>query len=593
MDGAATESQPVLPALVPEWREPPPVPPDAVSLLAEELSIPDALCALLVQRGLEEPERAKSFLRPLLSDLHTADLLTDGTAAAGRINEAIDGGQTILVHGDYDVDGVSGAALLTKWIRRIGGDAVPFVPHRVRDGYDFGPAGLAAARTAGAALIVTVDSGIRAHEAVSEANSAGIDVIVTDHHTPTETLPPALAVVNPNRADCAYPNKGLCGTGVAYRLCELLADAHGLGHEELHGYLDLVAMATIADVVPLDHENRTLVRYGLKALARTELPGLRALMERAGLGEGPIEAGQVAFRLAPRINAAGRMAEAMTALDLLMTEDAEQAEALADRLEAENMRRRDEEARTLEEALRGLVSTYRPDRDFGVVLEGEGWHPGVIGIVASRIVERIHRPTVLVTLRDGLGRGSARSIPDFDLYGAVHACREYLGRFGGHRAAAGMDVAPERIEDFRRAFNEEARDRLGGRQPRPTIKPELELRLGEATERLVHFLTYFGPFGIGNPTPVFVARAVELESPPREVGKGHLKLRLTQSGHSLDAIGFGLINRIPPESLGTGPLDVTFKLKLGEFRGRRQVEAHLSDVRLHGPAAGARSDTGT
>ena len=584
MDGAGAASQPALPVLVPVWQEPASVPREAVQLLAEALSIPEPLCVLLVQRGLTDPEQAKGFLRPLLSDLHPAALLAGSKEAVGRILEAIDRGETILVHGDYDVDGVSGTALLTRWIRRMGGAAVPFVPHRVRDGYDLGPAGVEAARTAGAALIVTVDSGIRAHGAVAEANAAGIDVIVTDHHTPAETLPPALAVVNPNRADCPYPNKGLCGAGVAYRLCELLADERGLDREELHGSLDLVAVATIADVVPLDHENRTLVRYGLKALARTELPGLRALMKRAGLGAGPVEAGQVAFRLAPRINAAGRMAEAMTALDLLMTEDPVRAEELADRLEVDNADRRDEEAKTLREALEGLSSSYRPERDFGVVLEGEGWHPGVIGIVASRIVERIHRPTVLVALRDGRGRGSARSIPGFDLYGAVHACREHLGRFGGHRAAAGMDVAPERVEDFRHAFNAEARDRLGGRQPRPTIKPELELRLSEATERLAHFLTYFGPFGIGNPSPVFIARDVELASPPREVGKGHLKLRLTQSGHSLDAIGFGLVNRIPPESLETGPVDLTFRLKLGVFRGRRRVEAHLLDVRSHGAA---------
>ncbi len=548
--------------------------------------MPEPLCALLVQRGLTEPEDAKSYLRPLLTDLHPASLLAGGKEAVGRILRAIDGWETTLVHGDYDVDGVSGTALLTRWIRRLGGDAVPFVPNRVRDGYDLGSAGLEAARKAGATLIVTVDSGIRAHDAVAEANASGIDVIVTDHHTPAETLPPALAVVDPNRADCEYPNKGLCGTGVAYRLCELMADERGIDHAELHGYLDLVALATIADVVPLDQENRTLVRFGLKALERTKLPGLRALMKQAGLEDGAPEAGQVAFRLAPRINAAGRMAEAMTALELLMTEDPELAEELAGRLEKNNTDRREEEARTLEEALEALSSVYRPESDFGVVLAGEGWHPGVIGIVASRIVERIHRPTVLIAIRDGQGRGSARSISGFDLYGAVHACREYLGRFGGHRAAAGMDIAPERIEDFRHAFNAEARDRLDGQEPRPTIKPDLEIRLSEATEQLTGFLTYFGPFGIGNPTPVFVARDVELESPAREVGTGHLKLRLTQAGHSLEAIGFGLVHRIPPESLGTSPLDLTFKLKIGRFRGRRQVEAHLLDVRPRGTGDG-------
>ena len=579
MDGTGAARETALPPLIPIWEEPAPAPEEAVRLLAEALSLPEPLCALLVQRGLSDPEEAKGYLRPLLSGLHPASLLSDSKKAVARILAAIDGDETVLVHGDYDVDGVSGAALLTKWIRRLGGNAVPFVPNRMRDGYDLGDAGIEAARCAGASLIVTVDSGIRAHAAVVEATASGIDVIVTDHHTPGDTLPPALAVVDPNRADCAYPNKGLCGTGVAYRICELMADERDIPHEELHGLLDLVALATIADVVPLDQENRTLVRYGLKALVRTELKGLRALMKQAGLQDAIPEAGQVAFRLAPRINAAGRMAEAMSALELLLTEDAEVARDLAERLETHNTDRREEESRTLEEALDALGTSYRPERDFGVVLAGEGWHPGVIGIVASRIVERIHRPTVLVALRDGQGRGSARSIAGFDLYGAVHACREHLGRYGGHRAAAGMDVAADQVQAFRETFNAEARERLGGRPPRPTIKPHLQIQLSEATERLTHLLTYFGPFGIGNPTPIFLARGVDLESPAREVGTGHLKLRLRQSGHSMEAIGFGLVHRVSPESLDMGPVDLVFKLKINEFRGRRQVEAHLLDVR--------------
>jgi len=477
------------------------------------------------------------------------------------------------------VDGVAGTALLTRWIRRLGGSAVPFVPHRVTDGYDLGPAGLEAASKAGAALIVTVDSGIRAHDVVARANADGYDVIVTDHHTPAKTLPPALAVVNPNRADCPYPNKGLCGTGVAYRLSELLARGRGIAQEELHASLDLVAMATIADLVPLNQENRTLVRYGLKAIERTEILGLRALIERAGLGDGRVDAGQVAFRLAPRINAAGRMGEAMTALDLLMTDDRARAQDLADRLEVANDGRRDEEQRTLEQALDKLAGTFESESDFGVVLHGEGWHPGVIGIVASRIVERVYRPTVLISVSNGKGRGSARSIPGFDLFDAVSACREHLGRFGGHRAAAGMDIAADRIDSFREAFNAEARERLGGEVPYPTLRPELEVQLPELTEQAAHLLSYFGPFGIGNPSPVFLARGVDLLGPAREVGKGHLKLRLSQRGHSLDAIGFNLVHRISPESLGTGPVDLVFKLKLGFFRGRRQVEAHVLDVR--------------
>ena len=579
MEGGGLTPPSAILSVEPRWEEPGEVPADVVRSLQEALSLPEVLCALLVKRDLADPDRAKAFLRPLLSELDGHPALAGMATATQRILDAVRRGETILVHGDYDVDGIAGTTLLTRWISRIGGDAIPFVPHRVRDGYDLGPAGIAAAREAGADLILTVDSGIRAHDAVAEANAAGLDVIVTDHHTPAETLPPALSVVNPNRVDCEYPNKGLCGTGVAYRLCESLLKGRGIDPEKLYASLDLVALATIADVVPLNQENRTLVRYGLKALAQTKLPGLQALMERAGLGDGPIDAGQVAFRIAPRINAAGRMAEAMTALELLMSDDVARTSALTDRLEDANDLRREEEARTLEEALAQLEATFDPAKDFGVVLEGEGWHPGVIGIVASRIVERIYRPTVLVAVSDGQGRGSARSIPGFDLFGAVHACREHLDRFGGHRAAAGMDIAADHIGVFRDAFDAEVRERLGGEQPRPVLRPQLQIPLGAVTERLAHMLSYLGPFGMGNPTPVFLARQVDLTRPAREVGRGHLKLQITQSRHTLDAIGFGLVDRIAPESLGTGPVDLVFKLKIGDFQGRRQVEAHLLDVR--------------
>ncbi len=583
MKGGGLTPSSAIHTVEPRWEEPGEVPPEAVRSLQEALSLPEVLCALLVKRDLADPDRAKAFLRPLLSELDAPDSLAGLAPATERVHDAVRRGETILVHGDYDVDGIAGAALLTRWIRRIGGNAVPFVPHRLRDGYDFGAAGIEAAKRAGADLILTVDSGIRAHDAVAQANASGLDVIVTDHHTPAETLPPALVVINPNRVDCTYPNKGLCGTGVAYRLCEALVKEKGIDQEELYSSLDLVALATIADVVPLNQENRTLVRYGLKALAQTKLPGLRALMVRAGTGDGPVDAGQVAFRLAPRINAAGRMGEAMSALELLMSDDSAHASALADRLEDANEQRRAEEARTLQEALHQLDASYDPSRDFGVVLAGEGWHPGVIGIVASRIVERIHRPTVLVAVSDGQGRGSARSIPGFDLLAAVDACRQHLGRFGGHRAAAGMDVAADRIEGFRDEFNAEVRERLGGVPPRPVLRPQLEIPLSAVTQRLAHMLSYFGPFGVGNPAPVFLARGVDLTRPAREVGKGHLKLEITQLDHTLDAIGFGLVDRIPPESLGAGQVDLVFKVKLGVFRGRQQVEAQLLDVRPSEP----------
>jgi single-stranded-DNA-specific exonuclease len=567
-----------LPWVRPEWEPLPEYDPASVSDLERALNLPRALCALLVVRGHEAPERAKAFLRPRLDGLTSAHDLADGDRAAERLGAALRAGETIFVHGDYDVDGVSGVSLLTRWMRELGGSVVPFVPNRSSDGYDLGPAGVRAAVRASATVLLTTDCGIRAHDAVAEATRQGLDVIVTDHHTPGEELPDAYAVVNPNRADCAYPNKALCGAGVAYQICRLLAEDFGREERELYPLLDLVALATVADLVPLTGENRALVRFGLRAMAQTRNLGLRALMKQADVS-GEIAAGQVGFRLGPRINAVGRMADANTAVELLLTESPERATELATVLDDHNRARQDEERRTLDAALAWLDANFDADRDLGLVVDGEGWHPGVIGIVASRIVERVHRPTVLIARNGRGGRGSARSISGFDLLQAIEACREFLDRFGGHKQAAGMDVSVDRIDAFRKAFNSEVNRVLPGGLPRPILRPDIELSLSEATHELMKYLPYLGPFGMGNPGPTFVARGVRLTEPARIVGKGHLKVGLEQDGTRLDGIGFGLGQRVTPESLKDGPFDVLFKLTVNEWRGRRRIEVHLRDIR--------------
>ena len=574
---------PLPPPPAPEWRLAPVPAPEQESRLSRDLSLPPALCRVLLARGIVDPEEAKRFLRPRLDQLHAPDALADVGAAAERVLQAVDRNETVLIHGDYDVDGVASAALLTLWIRRLGGKPVPFIPHRIRDGYDFGDAGLRRAREVGASLVVTCDSGIRAHDAVSRARDEGIDVVVTDHHTPGRTLPPALAVVNPARSDCPYPDKGLCGAGVVFRLCQVLARLKGVSDEELLAHLDLVALATVADLVPLRGENRVLVRFGLRYLARTGKPGLRALLEVVGLGgRDVLDAGQVGFQVAPRINAGGRIGDPETGLRLLLTDDPEEGARLARLLDEENRERREVDRRTLDEALVLLARDYDPHRDFGVVLDGEGWHPGVIGIVASRVVERIHRPTVLLAVDGDGARGSARSIPDVHLYEALHDCRDHFRRFGGHRQAAGMDLDPDRIPDFRRDFNRAVRERLGGKAPRPVASGDAPLGMAEVGDDLHHLLDYVGPFGIGNPRPVFWARGVEAVGRPRTVGRGHLKLRLRGPGGELEAIGFGLAHRVPPESLGPGPLDALFQLRENEYRGVTTLQARLVDLRPSG-----------
>jgi single-stranded-DNA-specific exonuclease len=538
---------------------------------------------VLASRGLSDVEEAKRFLRPRLEDLHDPSELADGPRAAERIARALSSGEPILVHGDYDVDGICGTALLTRWLRSLGGTVVPFVPHRLRDGYDFSRAGLDAARRAEAGLIVTVDCGTTAHETIREATASGIDVVVTDHHTVGARMPDAWAFVNPQRVDCPYPEKGLCGTGVAYKVCELVGAAMGGGPSAPAEYLDLVALATVADLVPLTGENRVLVTFGLRRMAHTRVRGIEALLQVSGLSPQEVTAGKLGFVVAPRINAAGRVGESADALELLLAEDASRCEILAVQLEATNKVRKDEDGRTLDEALELLAQSYDPNREYGVVLAAEGWHPGVIGIVASRVVERIHRPVVMVALDGESGRGSARSIPGFHLHEALTECAGHLKRYGGHRAAAGMDIDRDALPAFRDAFNRVARERLDADDLHPVLRPDMTLPLTEINLDLVHWMGYLGPHGIGNPGPLFLAPGVSLQG-VRSVGQGHLKASLRGDGGALEAIGFGLAERHPAESLHDRPYDVLFRLERNEWRGVAKPQARLADLR---PSEGA------
>jgi single-stranded-DNA-specific exonuclease len=563
------------------WRTGAPVAPEAVARLVAELRLPEPLCRLLVARGHGEPELARAFLRPSLDALHDPAGLTDVDAAVARLVLALDRGETILVHGDYDVDGICAATLFTRVLRRLGARVVPFVPHRVRDGYDLGPAGIRRAAESDARLILTADCGVVAHDAVEAAAQAGIDVIVTDHHVPGPALPPARAVVNPKRADCSYPNPALSGTGVAYKVALALARARGLPDQEIHYSLDLVALATVADVMPLRGENRIMTRFGLRVLQETRSPGLRALVAAAGLDGRTLTAGHLSHGLAPRLNAVGRLEDAATGLRLLLADDARAAD-LARELETANTRRRAVDAEILEQAVAQLDGRYSAERDRAIVLAGDGWHPGVIGIVASRLVERYHRPTVLIARANGEGfaRGSARSIPGFDLLEAVRACGGHLERFGGHAAAAGFDIREDAIEGFRAAFEDQARSALPD-EPVPELRIDQPLRLADVTPELVRFLAYAGPFGAGNPTPVFGIRRVTVGS-ASVVGRDgqHLKLRLhDDDGAAVDAIGFRLAPTHAALARPGAVLDVAAQLQEDSWRGRSRIQAKLVDVR--------------
>lgn len=562
----------------PRWESPDSLAPGDVRSLVDALQLPEAVCRVLLVRGFGHTEDAKRFLRPRMDQLSDPGLLADGVRAAGRIAAAVQAGERIFVHGDYDVDGISATALLTRWLRALGGVVTPFVPNRIRDGYDFSANGLQAARDAGASLVITVDCGTRAHDTVAAAGAAGLDVIITDHHAVGDHLPPALAVVNPQRDDCRYPFKGLCGAGVAFRLGELVGRELEADLDTLHGMLDLVALATVADLVPLEGENRVLAAYGLHRIRTTPSQGLRALMRVADVSSDEVTSGRIGYQIAPRINAVGRMGESADGLSLLLGDDASESARLASLLDRANRERRDQEQRTLEEALRTLEGQFDPDRDFGVVLAADGWHPGVIGIVASRVVERIHRPVVIIALDGESGRGSARSVPGFDLYHAIAACHEHLTRFGGHRQAAGMELRRGVLEAFSAAFNAAVRAQIEESLLTPILRPDVDVELGEIDLQLMHWLSYLGPHGIGNPGPLFRARGVRFSN-PRRVGTNHLKGELRTSGASVDAIGFGLGDRFDPAELGVGMWDVLFRLDRNEWRGEVRVQARLADVR--------------
>jgi single-stranded-DNA-specific exonuclease len=555
--------------------------PSAVDRLCRELSLPPVLCRLLVQRGHAETPAARDFLRPHTGLVHPPATMAGMGDAVARLRRAIERGETILVHGDYDVDGICSTALFYRALGMMGARAVPFVPHRLVDGYDLSDAGIAAAREAGAALILTGDCGIVAHAAVERARRAGIDVIVTDHHTPGETLPDAVAVVNPNRRDCPYPDKGLAGVGVAYKLCCALAAEVGLPVERLHSLLDLVAVATIADLAPLKGENRVLVKWGLRVLPQTPNPGLRALLRATGLADrSEISASQVGYVLAPRINAVGRMGEALRGVRLLLTDDPAEADEIAATLEAENRWRQTVDGQTLKEALGALERSYDPDRDRGVVLASPGWHPGVIGIVASRVVERIHRPTVMIALPPGEeGKGSARSIPGLNMYEAMRECAGLLTRYGGHRMAAGCSIVPDNVDAFRDAFNAHAASKLTDDDLVPEVRVDLEVELPSADMGLLRLLRHAGPFGAGNATPVFAARGISVVGNPKVVGQNHLKLTLAGGGATLEAIGFGMADRCADGAFASGPLDVAFKLEENTWNGRTSLQARLVDLR--------------
>jgi single-stranded-DNA-specific exonuclease len=526
------------------------------------------------------------FFRPDITDLHDPFLMDGMDRAVERIGRALASNEAILIYGDYDVDGTNGTALLWSFFRSIGAQVSYFIPDRIRDGYGLSKRGIAVAGERGATLLIAVDCGVTAVETVQAARNAGMDVIICDHHEPGETLPDATALLDPLRPGCRYPFKSLSGCGVAFKLVQALVSTEPVqsllrldSDALLSSYLDLVTLATTADIVPLTGENRVLVKLGLDVLNSTPRPGIRALIETSRTKQGRITAGQIVFILAPRINAVGRIGDAMRAVEMLTSESYDEALALARVAEEDNRTRKKLDEETFLEAQQIVEDFLDVETDSAIVLHQESWHPGVIGIVASRLVERYYRPTIMLTTVDGVVKGSARSISGFDIHQALKRCEDTLLQFGGHKYAAGLSVDPNRVEEFKEAFNAVAKELLTDELLTPRINIEAEIDLDELTPKLVNVLNRFAPYGPGNLRPVFAARNVELHGQPKIVGNNHLRFKVRKNGRVFDAIGFNLGGLIERLQDGRKTVDIAFSLDEGEYAGELVPQLKIRDIK--------------
>ncbi|MCC6638737.1 MAG: single-stranded-DNA-specific exonuclease RecJ [Ignavibacteriaceae bacterium] len=512
-----------------------------VKSLADSLNISEILARLLINRNIKSFPQARYFFKPDLEGLHNPFLMNGMRAAARRVIQAITSNEKILVFGDYDVDGTCSTALMYMFLKELGANVEFFIPNRLRDGYGITINSIDYVNATGTSLMISVDCGITAVEETAYADSLGIDLIICDHHQPREVIPPAFAVLDPLKPGCKYPFKYLSGAGVAFKLAQAVAAL--IGNQSLPmKYLDLVAMAGAADIVPLSDENRILVMYGLTLINRSPRPGLVALMKATRIEPGQLNAGQIVFSIAPRINAAGRLSDAKIAVELLMTDDLDRAIELSSQLETENWERRKLDEETLNSALEKVVRVHDLDKDMALVLHEEEWHPGVIGIVASRLVELYYRPTVMLTTIDGVAKGSARSIPNFNIYEALQQCSDLLNHYGGHQAAAGLSINIANIPEFRRRFNLLASQQIKNDDLIPQIEIDSKIKLSEITPKFLRILHQFAPFGPENPRPVFLSEDVTHTGFVRKVGHNHLLMQLKQNGNEkiFDAIGFDL-----------------------------------------------------
>jgi single-stranded-DNA-specific exonuclease len=550
--------------------------------LSQALSLPPVLARLLCLRGISQPEEASRFLKPALTDLHDPLRLTGMAKALERIEGAVARQEPIAIHGDYDVDGITSTVMLRRALEMLGGRVVHFIPERLRDGYGLQTPAVERLFGEGIRLLISVDCGIRSQDAARRARELGLDLIITDHHEPDASLPDAFAVINPKRPDCAYPDKNLAGVGVALKVVQALC-VRADRTKWLPAFVKIAALGTLADVVPLVGENRVIAKIGLERLsAGPNNVGMRALLESARLTGRAIDSFHVAFMLAPRINAAGRMSSPDLAARLLLMGDerhTEQAQQLAQQLNEENERRQQEEQAIVEQAKKQIER----DPDIGahnvLVIAGDGWHRGVIGIVASKLVDAFHKPAIVLSVSDGVAHGSCRSISKFDMLGALDQCADLFDRYGGHRQAAGLTMAADRLPALRQRVCTHANNTLSPDDLRPRLHLDAPLRLPEITPDLVGHLTELAPFGMGNPRPVFDAPGVEIVSGPTIVKERHLTMTVRQQGRMFRAISWRGAERLPILQENRRGIDLAYSVAQNTWGGATAIELEIADAR--------------
>ena len=552
---------------------------NTVSSVKKAFRTSEVIARVLANRNILNPNLARPFFTPNLDMLHNPYLMQDMDKAVKRVLTNINSGKPIMVFGDYDVDGTTGAAALYLAFQKFGADVTYYIPDREKEGYGLSYHGIEVAKDIGIDLIITCDCGINAFVQVDFANEQNIDIIITDHHTTDTELPKAHAILNPKREDCEYPFKGLCGGGVAFKLITAIGNELNIPLTDYEEIIPLITLGTAADVVPIKDENRVIVHHGLNILENLEKPGLKTLLELAGL-KGHISVEQLVFSIAPRINAAGRIGDANRAVELLVTDDQDKARLLAKELDNENKRRQIIQQAVVDEALLKVNAEADLKNENALVLANAGWHPGVVGIVASKIKEEFNRPTIIIALENGSGKGSARSVAGFDLYEALTACKTHLDDYGGHPMAAGLTLSNKKLEDFKKAFINFANERLTEENLQATLTLDSEIALQDITPRFMEFLDKLSPYGPGNMRPKFAIRNAEIAGAPKVIGKTgeHIRFKIRQGLKSYPAVGFGLSNKY--EMLITGqPVDIACVVETNEWQGNTSIQMNVRDIK--------------